>query len=113
LSESHLYAAMRYVERNPVRAGIVKKAQDYPWSSAKPHIKREKNNLLTNNFITSEIKDWASYLSDETSEKEEKLFKQHTLTGRPLGDKKFIEYLENLTGRDLKKKKPGPKKKNS
>ncbi len=32
--ESHLWAAVRYVERNPVRAGIVDRAEDYPWSSA-------------------------------------------------------------------------------
>ena len=34
LSESHLWAAVRYVERNPVRAGIVDRAEDYRWSSA-------------------------------------------------------------------------------
>ena len=33
LDEKHLFAAVRYVERNPVRAGIVKQAQEYPWSS--------------------------------------------------------------------------------
>ena len=35
LDEKYLYAAVRYVERNPVRAKIVKKAEDYLWSSAK------------------------------------------------------------------------------
>ena len=33
----YLWSAIRYVERNPVRAGMVKKAEDYPWSSASAH----------------------------------------------------------------------------
>ncbi len=37
LDESHLWAAVRYVERNPVRAGLVEIAQRYPWSSAAAH----------------------------------------------------------------------------
>jgi putative transposase len=30
LDDAHLWAAVRYVERNPVRAGIVSRAEDYP-----------------------------------------------------------------------------------
>jgi REP element-mobilizing transposase RayT len=37
LDESHLWAAVRYVERNPVRAGMVDRAEDHPWSSARAH----------------------------------------------------------------------------
>ena len=34
LDDSHLWAALRYVEVNPVRAGMVSAAQQWPWSSA-------------------------------------------------------------------------------
>jgi len=37
LEEKHLVAAVRYVERNPVRAGIVNVAWEYPWSSVGYH----------------------------------------------------------------------------
>ena len=37
LDEGHLVAAMRYVERNPVEAGMVQTAMEYPWSSARAH----------------------------------------------------------------------------
>jgi len=37
LDEWHLWAAVRYVERNPVRAGMVDRAEDHPWSSARAH----------------------------------------------------------------------------
>ncbi len=45
--EKHLGAAVRYVENNPVRAGIVERAWEYPWSSAKYHIgEREMDALV-------------------------------------------------------------------
>ena len=34
LDDEHLIAAVRYVERNPVRARMARKAEQYPWSSA-------------------------------------------------------------------------------
>src|SRR5438552_7761673 len=34
--DDHLLAVLRYIERNPVRAGLVSRAQDGPWSSAAP-----------------------------------------------------------------------------
>lgn len=37
LDERHLLAAARYVELNPVNAGMVKEPVDYPWSSARFH----------------------------------------------------------------------------
>ncbi len=37
LDESYFWAAIRYVEQNPVRAGLVSRAEDYPWSSARAH----------------------------------------------------------------------------
>lgn len=111
LSEQHLYATLRYIECNPVRAGIVRRAEHYRWSSAKMHISRAGDGLLTGNFTLSEIKDWASYLAEGDSETDKNLFVGHADTGWPLGDEKFINYLEERTGRVLHKRKPGPKKK--
>ncbi len=112
LDEQCLYAAVRYVERNPVRAGLVKRAEDYPWSSAKAHVLKEKDILLSDNFMLSEIEDWSSYLAEDDRDIDRNLFREHARTGRPLGDEKFIIKLEEITGRALKKGKPGPKKNN-
>ena len=38
-------------------------------------------------------------------------FEKHERTGRPMGGESFIEKAEELPGRKLKKKKPGPKPK--
>lgn len=110
LSEKHLYAAVRYVERNPVRAGIVRKAEDYPWSSAKAHVYKVQDRVVSDNFILEEIANWKEYLLDNSDDKNGKLFIGHVDTGRPLGDKEFIKKLEAFVGKSLRRKKPGPKK---
>jgi len=38
LGPDHLWLALAYVERNPVRAGMVRRAADYAWSSARAHL---------------------------------------------------------------------------
>ncbi len=43
----------------------------------------------------------------------DKTFESHLNTGRPLGSDNFIEKAEQLRGQGLKKKKPGPKSKDS
>ena len=46
LDEQYLWAAIRYVERNPVRAKMVRKAENYAWSSAAGHCGLRKDTLL-------------------------------------------------------------------
>jgi putative transposase len=38
LDENHLIAAARYIELNPVHAGMVGKPEEYPWSSTQFHL---------------------------------------------------------------------------
>ena len=110
LDQNHLYAAIRYVELNPVRAGIVSNAQDYPWSSARAHILKEKDTLLSDNFVIQEIPDWQAYLKSGEDEAKNNIFRYHSRNGRPLGSEDFLTRIEKLTGRILRKRKPGPKK---
>src|SRR4030067_3422465 len=44
--EKYLWAAARYIEQNPVRVKIVKKAAEYPYSSAKAHIQGLQDEIL-------------------------------------------------------------------
>jgi putative transposase len=63
LDEKHVYAAVRYVENNPVSARVVKKAENYKWSSAKSHVKKMRDQILAMDcYLVKEIKDWAAYL---------------------------------------------------
>ena len=97
LDGSHLIEAVRYVENNPVRAGIVKKAGEYVWSSAKEHTGKAtaEIKLSENKLLNKAIKDkWTEYLG----EKEEEIFveniRRRTMMGRPLVIEKVLRKLE-------------------
>ncbi len=113
LDEQYLYCAVRYVERNPVRAGLVEKAEQYLWSSARAHVnKYQRDEVLDHFYLLDEISDWRRYLDlSETVEDIEKI-RVHSRTGRPTGSVDFIKKLETLTDRVLTKQKPGPKANN-
>jgi len=111
LDERHLYAAVRYVERNPVRAGIVTNAWDYSWSSARSHVKGATDILVERCFLQETINNWEEYLSQQDEDESQALLRKHGRTGRPLGKEDFIKNLEIKTGRALIKRKPGPKPK--
>ena len=107
LDENHLLAAVRYVESNPVRAGIIKVAWDYQWSSAAYHVGDiETDFLVRDRSLRGLIDDWRVYLGNDQNLPLEKIRKA-TRTGRPAGDEHFIETMEQLTGRSLGKQKPG------
>jgi len=110
LDESHLLAAVRYVERNPVAAGIVNNAWEYPWSSAAYHVGNIENDILVKDRnLYGLVNDWRIYLSSE-KENEFNTIRKATTTGRPAGNNDFIMAMEGLTGRVLRRAKPGRKK---
>ena len=102
LDERHVYAAVRYVENNPVRAGIVDDPSDYKWSSAKAHVFKEQNQVLNSQcFLTERIEDWAAYLKERDDEPTKTII-QNTRRGRPCGDDSFVGIIEDITGIRLK-----------
>lgn len=109
LTGRHLYAAVRYVECNPVRAGLVRKAEEYEWSSARAHSYKIKNELLTRCFLEDEITDWRSYLAAAEKEEDLRTIRFHTNSGRPAGSEESLKDWEEKTGRKLIKQKPGPR----
>jgi putative transposase len=109
MDEKYLYAAVRYVERNPVRAGLVPYAENYAWSSARSHVFGEEDPLISDSLMLPERRDWLAYLRQEDDQSDTLSFRRHAHTGRPLGDNRFLSKLEELTGRNLRKRRPGRK----
>ena len=112
LDDSHLYRAIRYVENNPVRAKVVKKAWEYEWSSAKDHAKQRSKPLITLS-VHKDIKageQWQEYLQEDDPELTEDI---RIKTGRGLvvGSDKFIKKLEGVLNRSLECLKQGRPKK--
>ncbi len=109
LDEAYLLAAARYVERNPLKAGIVKSADEYPWSSARHYLGIHRDPLIRRSPLPDMVDDWTAFLADDLDEKKKAEIQSAERTGRPLGSLDFIQKLEGILGRDLQKRKPGPK----
>jgi putative transposase len=108
MDESYLLSATRYVEMNPVAAGMVAHPADYAWSSARAHLAAQDDQLAKTEPLLSMVGNWKDFLS-LPSEDEKALFRKHERTGRPLGQSVFVEGLEEHLGRSLCPQKPGPK----
>jgi len=109
MDESHLYSCVRYVELNPVRAGLVDKAERWLWSSARAHLTGEDDQLVKAENLRNMTPDWKAYLDAGTSESELNEIYKNKRSGRPLGSVDWLRELEKSTGRRLIKHKPGPK----
>ncbi|MBC7350144.1 MAG: transposase [Candidatus Aminicenantes bacterium] len=107
MDEAYLYSCVRYIETNPVRAGLVSKAEDYPWSSAPAHVFSKKDPVLSPIPLAREIKDWGDYLRQQERQEEIEAIRKNQGNGRPLGSEEFIEWLEKLTGRCLRARPRG------
>lgn len=112
MDQNHLIAAARYVELNPVKAGLAEYPGDYPWSSAKAHLINKDDDLVHATPLLEIIKDWERLLASGMPASDENRIEQHSKTGRPLGDNHFLETVERKTGRTVRPRKPGPKPKN-
>jgi putative transposase len=108
LDEPHWLAAIRYVECNPVRARLVKRAEAYSWSSAAVHAGLRADPLVSDSVVESTgIKDWAAWLREDADDETVERLRRHTRTGRPLGSQPFVLRLERICGRTLRPKKAG------
>ena len=107
LDEQHLWTAVRYVERNPVRAGLVRRAEDWEWSSAAGHCGMRTDALAGDPCgLHRDVPPtkWAAWLAEPWGEVDNgrvEALRANTLTGRPVGGETFVRHLEHLVGRRL------------
>lgn len=113
MDETYLLAAARYVELNPVAAGLVEDAASWPWSSAQAHLASKDDELVTVAPLLEMAGDWRLFLARSANEEQIDEIRKHERTGRPLGAEGFVDRLETSLDRPLKRGKPGPKGKNS
>jgi putative transposase len=108
LDEAHLIAAVRYIELNPVRAGLCARAEDWRWSSVHAHLWDTRDDLVNTAPMRERIPEWRDYLLEDESSDVLDSLRVHTRSGRPAGDDNFVEQLEALTGQRLRRRRPGP-----
>jgi putative transposase len=108
LDEPHMWNTIRYVERNPVRAGMVERAEDYLWSSAAAHCGLRDDILLDAGFpLPGIIESWSDWLKIDHTDEDKHAIRLHTFSGNPWCAPEFLMELERLTGRALRPRKPG------
>jgi putative transposase len=105
----HVLAAARYIELNPVRAGLAAAPQDYRWSSCRAHLVGRDDGLVTAAPLNRIVGDWKTLLSSPGDGDAFKSLRRHEHSGRPLGDETFVARLEKDAQRVLRRLNPGPK----
>ncbi|MDP8222190.1 MAG: transposase [Candidatus Lernaella stagnicola] len=106
MDERHMWAAIRYVERNSVRAGMACHAADYRWSSAPAHCGKTADPLIKPSpLLDDRSLDWPWFLSGEEDPYEKKV-RTDTMAGMPCGSPFFVAFLEILLGRKFSAEAP-------
>lgn len=108
MDEAHLSVAFAYVTLNPVRAGLVKRPQDWRWSSIHAHL-GEDDGITKVKAVTKRVGDFRAYLKANFDDESFDAIRGNEQTGRPLGTIKFIKKLEKKFNRTLQPQKRGPK----
>ena len=99
MDEDHLEGAVRYVSLNPVRAGLAKRAQDWPWSSVRAHLAGADDGLVRVAPVLDRWPDFASMIEVEPSGAEMNALRKAETSGRPLGSKEWVEGLGVTMGK--------------
>ncbi|PSJ36643.1 transposase [Allosphingosinicella deserti] len=122
MDDAHRMTAIRYVERNPVAAGLVAHAEDWRWSSARSHIAGRRVGLdrLTDvSALCGHVPEWRAMLrygleaGDVSGEGEAiaATIEARLRSGRPLGSETWIAGQEIALARPLRADPRGPKPK--
>ena len=111
LDESYLWATLRYVERNPVRAGLVRKAERYPWSSAAAHCQLRTDPVLTTKARWwaqfTDVGDWSAWLAEGDEPEHLSVIRRNIDKGLPCGSASFLKKMEKQAGRALQYRPQG------
>ena len=108
MDDKHLKAALCYVSLNPVRAGLVERAEDWPWSSVRAHLAGRDDELVTVKPALDRLPSFRELLKTECGDAIHNL-KRSERTGRPAGAEEFVLGLERLLRRPVARRSPGRK----
>jgi putative transposase len=112
MDEDHLAAAIRYVSLNPVRARLVERAEDWPWSSVRAHLSGRDDGVVTVAPVLERTGSFAAFLGQSFDEDAAYASLRHAeTTGRPLGSDGWVKRLEHDLARPLTRRKRAPKAK--
>jgi putative transposase len=113
MDEEWLIACARYVELNPVRAGLVRRPEQWRWSSARAHLGSAPDGVTELAALLERVTDWRVLLDGGLEERELKMIRSRERTGYALGSPTFLDRLADTLGRPVAPRPRGrPRRKN-
>lgn len=105
-TDGYLLACLRYVELNPVRAGMVRHPADYPWSSYHERMGLSPAMLLDADPVTALLGEgieprrraYAQYLGRAADTAEAELIRSSVYRNQLTGSGSFVSEIEQRTG---------------
>ncbi|HVX10293.1 MAG TPA: hypothetical protein VHC22_03890, partial [Pirellulales bacterium] len=95
--DDHLLTVLRYVERNPLRADLVKRAEQWPWSSLAWRVSGKRPPMLADWPIAYPT-NWLTRVNRPQSQAEEKALRRSIERGQPFGDETWVEHTATRLG---------------
>jgi putative transposase len=114
-TNAYLLACLRYVERNPVKAGMVENVADYEWSSYAQHsglteetwLDEDPMYLSLGNDKSTRQQAYAVYVNQAGSEQENQLIKTALQRNQLTGSSRFVDDVERRIGLRIEHRSPG------
>ena len=94
MDEQHTLAAMRYVELNPVRAGLCASPDEWRWSSVCANLGLDSDELVSTDMTRTMVDNWHDYLGEAIPDEMLRSIRKSTRTGRPAGCNRFVRSLK-------------------
>jgi putative transposase len=105
MDEAHLMVAARCVALNPVRARLVAKAQDWPWSSGRAHLLARDDEAVNVRPLLERAPRFADLIEGEADEAGCAALRGAETIGRPLGGLDFVAAIAGRLGRAVTPRK--------
>ena len=114
-SERYLLACMSYIDLNPVRAGLVAQAGDYPWSSYGHYTGQRTDKFITPHALLWQLGNtpfareaaYAELVRSGVSAAQQKALTDSALRGWALGEPDFVADLQKRTQSRVAKSSAG------
>lgn len=108
--DRHLLTVLRYVERNPLRAGLVERAESWRWSSLYHWCRREAVIGLQSPLERSSA--WLNLVNTPQNADEEAALQLSIKRSRPYGTKSWTKSIAKTLGLEASLRRPGRRVKN-
>ena len=104
--DGHLLTVMRYVERNALRAGLVKRAEDWPWSSLSWRLGISSGPRLCPPPLNLP-RDWSAWVNAPQTPAELEALRTCVNRQRPYGDERWVEETASRLGLESSRRAKG------